>query len=90
MYELVNEQIKEVEKAVIGMGECKFKLAYSHLEVPSNKWFLMTSEQRQRHLKKVIDMSSVALEDALTRSVPGVANTRHLSVSPENCGITMV
>ena len=91
MYELVTEQIKEVEKAVIGMGEYKFKLAYTHLEVPSNKWFLMTSEQRQRHLKKVIDMSSVSLEDASTSSssvVPGT--TRSLSIPPENCGITTV
>jgi len=52
--------MKEVEKAVIGMGEY---FAYSHLEVPSSKWFSMSSDQRKRHLKKVTDVSSVLFED---------------------------
>ena len=47
MHHLVTEQIKEVEKAAIGMGEYKFRLAYCHLELHSKKRFLMTTEQRQ-------------------------------------------
>ena len=84
MHQLVTEQIKEVEKAVIGMGEYKFRLAYNHLELPSKKWFLMTTEQGQQHLKEVIDILSVSLEDTSTSSssiVPGTTNTRTLYFS---------
>ena len=50
MYNLVEEQLKEVEKAVIGMGEYQFKLAYTHLEVSSSKWFSMSTVSRSRSL----------------------------------------
>lgn len=43
MYVLVKDQVKEVEKAVIGMGEYQFKPSYRHLEFASDKWFVMSS-----------------------------------------------
>ena len=33
MYTLIIDQLKEIEKAVIGMGEYQFKLAYKSLEI---------------------------------------------------------
>ena len=53
MYDLVQNQSIEVEKAVYGMGEYVFKPAYKSLEIDSSKWFMMSCEQRQRHLKRV-------------------------------------
>ena len=50
MFDLVNTQSKEVEKAVFGMGEYRFKPAYESLEVESSKWFMMSNDQRQKHL----------------------------------------
>jgi conjugal transfer/entry exclusion protein len=54
LYKLVTDQSQEVEKAVIGMGEYHFKPAYQHLNVDTTKWFNMSPEQRQKHMKKVI------------------------------------
>ena len=53
MFKLVIDQSQEVEKAVIGMGEYRFKPAYQHLNVETTKWFKMSPEQRQKHMKKV-------------------------------------
>ena len=53
MFDLVNIQAKEVEKAVFAMGEYRFKPAYKSLEVESSKWFMMSSDQRQKHLNRL-------------------------------------
>ena len=53
MFKLVIDQSQEVEKVVIGMGEYRFKPAYQHLNVETTKWFKMSPEQRQKHMKKV-------------------------------------
>ena len=55
IYDLVTLQSKEVEKAVYGMGEYKFCSKYDFLEIDSTQWFFKTSEQRQKHLKTVLD-----------------------------------
>ena len=56
MYDLVTMQSKEVEKAVYGMGEYKFRFEYDFLQIDSTRWFLKTGEQRQKHLKAVFDL----------------------------------
>lgn len=53
MFDLVNDQLQEIEKAVHGMGEYRFKSQHQHLEVDSTKWFMMLPGQRQKHLNKV-------------------------------------
>lgn len=91
MFELVVAQSNEVEKAVIGMGEYRFKSAYKHVEVSSDKWFFMTMEQRQAHLKKVFSMVCVPLESETSHSIDsGMVSATHLSVSPEKSGITAI
>ncbi len=59
MFELVVAQSNEVEKAVIGMGEYRFKAAYRSI---TDKWFVMSSEQRHAHLKKVFAMECTPVE----------------------------
>ena len=49
---LVEQQKREVERAVIGYGVYQLKPQYSFLAVPEEKWFRMTQDQRQLHLRK--------------------------------------
>ena len=51
--EIVNEQQKEMERAVIGRGKFKFRKEFSFLEVPESTWFRMSRDQREKHLKRV-------------------------------------
>ena len=51
--ELVNEQQREVERAVIGRGKYRFREQYRYLEVPESKWFTMNAVQRRTHFSKV-------------------------------------
>ena len=48
----------------------------------------MSCDQRQKHLKKVLDKSCTPFEDSIANSsyVPS-ANTKRLSIPPEKCGI---
>lgn len=69
-----------------GMGEYQFKAAYTSLEVNSSKWFMMSCEQRQRHLI-VLTMQSTQFE-ASTPSSNGSNNCNCLSIPPEKSGIT--
>ena len=90
MYTLITDQFKEIEKAVIGMGEYQFKLAYKSLEISSDQWFKMSCEQRKNHLKRVIEIPCTAFELDVAQ-VSGVdRNIRHLSIPPERCGITTI
>lgn len=51
--ELIEEQQQEVEKAVVGCG--KYYLECSSFEVPQEKWFGLSQEQRRQLLKKFND-----------------------------------
>ena len=51
--ELVSEQQREVERAVIGRGKYQIKQQYQHLEVDERKWFSMNTEQRKKHFSLV-------------------------------------
>ena len=50
---LVDEQEKELERAVCRRGKYRFRPAYQHLEVEEVHWFNMTPEMRRKHLQKV-------------------------------------
>ena len=50
LYDLINDQHKEIEKAMYGMREYKFTESYQHLEIESAKWFKiwhLTKEETQ-------------------------------------------
>ena len=88
MHDLVENQSKEVEKAVYdGMGEYQFKPTYKSVEVDSSKWFMMSCEHRQRHLRKVVTMQSMQFE-ASTPSSSGSNKCKILLIPPEKSGIT--
>lgn len=91
MYELVQDQVKEVRKAIYKMSEYHFKSNYSHLEVERTQWFKMTPQQRQKQLEKVLSAETIAFE------CPGETSCRQcnfsenkLSVQPEMSGITVL
>lgn len=69
--ELVDEQEREIERAVIKRGKYRLKEVFSYLEVDESDWFKMTKEQRRVHLKKV---SQVAVKLAVTANTPATAH----------------
>lgn len=44
--EIINEQQREVERAVIGRGKYKFRKEFYFLEVPEGNWYRMSRDQR--------------------------------------------
>ena len=104
LYQLVIDQQKEVERSIFGMGEYKFKANYRHLEIDSSRWFLMTAEQRKKHIKRVFTIQSISFE-SIDEQIPSSALTSesssgsssgtsasgvHLSVKVEKSGITSI
>ena len=51
--QVVDDQEKEVEKAVIQRGKYRFKSQFKHLEVSEVQWYKMTPQQRRKHLDRV-------------------------------------
>ena len=50
---LVRQHTEELENAVIGRGEWKFKSQYEHLQASYEIWFTKTAEFKEKHMKKV-------------------------------------
>jgi len=80
--QVVDEQEKEVERAVIGRGKYKFHPDYTHLKIKESGWFKMTRDQREKHIKKV---ASTRLSTGSDKSLrvsspdPPVGNASQLS-----------
>ena len=55
--EVIDEQQREIERAVIRRGKLEFKEEYRFLEVDESKWFQMTKQQREKHMKKISNTS---------------------------------
>ena len=54
----IDEQQREVERAIVNTGKYTFCEKYSHLVKSEDDWFLkMTLTQRQNHIKKVANLS---------------------------------
>ncbi len=58
--EIVDEQQKEVERAIIGRGKYQLCEQYQSLEIPESRWFLMNTQQRKAHLKKLHSVTTCA------------------------------
>jgi len=52
--QVVDDQEKEIEKAVLQRGKYQFKSEHKYLEVPEEKWYKMNPQQRKKHLDRVI------------------------------------
>lgn len=61
--QLVEEQQREAEKAVVGCGKYYLQCQYSELAVPQTRWFAMNKELRQKKLKKFNAMHVLAVGD---------------------------
>ena len=55
--QLVDEQEREVERAVVGRGKYEFLEKYKYLEIKEAVWFKMTREQRKAHILKVASVN---------------------------------
>lgn len=58
---VIDEQDREVERAVIGRGKYRFKEQYSSLQVRESQWFRMTEKQRLDHMKRVATTKVVVI-----------------------------
>ena len=45
--QVIDDQEREIEKAVICTGKYQFKSEYKHLEVPESKWYKMSPSQKK-------------------------------------------
>jgi len=51
--ELIDEQQRDLERAVIKRGKYELRDEYKFLEVDEANWFKMPKVQREKHMKKV-------------------------------------
>ena len=63
LHQLVEDQQREVEKAMVGSGKYYLQPSYEHLSVLQSRWFAMTKEQRKRCLKKFNEMTVIEVSD---------------------------
>ena len=57
--EIIDEQEREVERAVIRRGKYKFRKEFHSPEVTEGDWYRMSKDQREKHLKKVAQANMV-------------------------------
>lgn len=77
--QLISEQDREAERALIGRGKYELRPQYVTFHVPEVRWFAMSVQQREQHLKKfsnasvldVIPPSDVAQSSGPTSECPG-------------------
>ena len=62
LHQLVQDQQREVEKAIVGCGKYYLQSQYSELRVDQSKWYTMNKEQRKRWLKKLNEMSITTID----------------------------
>ena len=74
--QFIDEQERELERAVIGRGKYKFRKEFLYLEIAEDDWFRMSREQRERHLKKVAQTNLCVREETHNESA-------QLPISPE-------
>ena len=84
MKEIVGEQQKEVERAVIDRGKYSLKSEYRFSQVSQDKWFTMNAQQRAKHLSKVhslllTDVTVQPIDDSLQQG-DSIKEKKELSV----------
>ena len=86
--ELIDEQGKEIERAVIDRGKYRLRSQYRYLQIEENRWFTMTAQQRSSHLQKVhsIVVSDVHKPDPCGK---GTALSASISIEAEAAANTL-
>ena len=60
--EVIDDQERELERAIIDRGKYQLCAQFSHLTRLENKWFLkMSAEERQAHLRRVLPEQATPL-----------------------------
>ena len=75
---LIDEQERELERAVIGRGKYRFRREFQYLQIEEEVWFRMSRDQREKHLKKVAHAQINCLENETA-----VAQSKELPVDPK-------
>ena len=76
--DLIREQEREVERAIIGRGKYELRPQYQSFHVPETKWFAMSTLQREQHLRK--------FENALVSDVSSSPGDLAACMTPERLG----
>ena len=64
----VDEQYREVERAIIGRGKYRYKEQYSFLQVSEVQWFKKNEKQRLDHIRKV--STAKVMEHSISEPLP--------------------
>ena len=70
MKALINESYELVELSIIDHGDFKFRPQYEHLAVPQRRWFQMTPQQRQHHMRPDLRKAGFHARNNKTRFSP--------------------
>lgn len=81
--DLIDEQLHEVERAIVGRGKWRFRPQYKFLEISESVWFTMTAQQRQKHLSRVHSISLSEVEGTKDSCIPSVRRDITLSVDAD-------
>ena len=83
---LVDDQFKEVERAVCRRGKYRFRMNYQFLEVDEQAWFNMTPEMRLKHMAKVHSQVLIPeAEDTIPMGrVPSSSTTNEITMLSES------
>ena len=73
---MVQEQQKEVKRAVIDRGKYQIRAPYAFLQIPESKWFTMNAQQRFKHLSKVQSLPMKELQEPIDVASPIRAHNR--------------
>ena len=76
---LIDEQERELERAVIGRGKYRFRREFQHLQIEEEVWFRMSRDQREKHLKKVAHAQINCLENESA----DILQSKELSIDPK-------
>ena len=95
--QVIDDQEKEIEKAVIQRGKYKFKAEYKHLEIPESQWYKMTSQQRKKHLDRIFHTQSIttssldppSIESSLPSSSPQLSSALSVDVQEFASNVTI-
>lgn len=80
--EMVDEQERELERALIGRGKYKFRKEFHFLEIPEGDWFRMSKAQRENHMKKVQRVCLNAGTSQVMDEIISISNSQ-FPVTPE-------
>jgi hypothetical protein len=80
----IDEQQRELERAIVDKGKYKFKKAFKNLAKGENEWFLkMTTLQKQNHIKRI---GSVPLQSKkATTKTPSTRNNLEPKLKSLKC-----